>query len=115
MEAVLIPVVREGGSKPRITLCVSSQVGCAMACQFCLTGRLGLAANLSAAQIVEQLVEARRLQAREGDGKPITNIVFMGELGAAGFGFGVMGLGVGLGSCVLRGSSCLCVGCHEKR
>lgn len=33
-----------------------------MACQFCLTGKLGLAANLSAAQIVEQLVEARRLQ-----------------------------------------------------
>jgi 23S rRNA (adenine2503-C2)-methyltransferase len=35
-----------------------------MACQFCLTGKLGLAANLSAAQIVEQLVEARRLQVR---------------------------------------------------
>lgn len=42
----------------------SAQVGCAMACQFCLTGKLGLAANLSAAQIVEQLVEARRLQVR---------------------------------------------------
>ncbi|KAI8463563.1 MAG: hypothetical protein J3K34DRAFT_372547 [Monoraphidium minutum] len=78
VEAVLIPVVREAGSKPRITLCVSSQVGCAMACQFCLTGKLGLAANLSAAQIVEQLVEARRLQVREGDEHPITNIVFMG-------------------------------------
>jgi hypothetical protein len=53
-----------------------------MACQFCLTGRLGLSANLSAAQIVEQLVAARRLQAREGAAAPITNIVFMGELSA---------------------------------
>ncbi|GBF92101.1 dual-specificity RNA methyltransferase [Raphidocelis subcapitata] len=78
IEAVLIPVVREAGSKPRITLCVSSQVGCDMGCKFCLTGKLGLAANLSAAQITEQLVEARRLQAREGDGVPITNIVYMG-------------------------------------
>lgn len=84
MEAVLIPIVREAGAKPRITLCVSSQVrllfrdarggslcfqtghrhdkqwlaasqvGCAMNCQFCLTGRMGLMANLSAAQIIEQ-------------------------------------------------------------
>ena len=55
-----------------------SKVGCDMGCKFCLTGKLGLAANLSAAQITEQLVEARRLQAREGDGVPITNIVYMG-------------------------------------
>ena len=42
IETVLIPVVREGSLKPRTTLCVSSQVGCAMNCQFCFTGRMGL-------------------------------------------------------------------------
>ena len=42
IETVLIPVVREGSLKARTTLCVSSQVGCAMNCQFCFTGRMGL-------------------------------------------------------------------------
>jgi hypothetical protein len=55
VETVLIPVVREQGKKPRITVCVSSQVGCAMNCQFCYTGRMGLMGNLSTAQIVEQV------------------------------------------------------------
>lgn len=40
VETVLIPISREQGSKDRITLCVSSQVGCAMNCQFCFTGGL---------------------------------------------------------------------------
>jgi hypothetical protein len=40
VETVLIPVVREGGTKARVTLCVSSQVGCAMNCQFCFTGEV---------------------------------------------------------------------------
>jgi 23S rRNA (adenine2503-C2)-methyltransferase len=75
VETVLIPVVREAGAKPRVTLCVSCQVGCAMGCAFCMTGTLGFAANLSAAQIVEQMVQARRLQAAEGDDVPITNVV----------------------------------------
>ena len=64
IETVLIPVVREhesaGGAKERITLCVSSQLGCAMACTFCWTGKLGLLGNLSTGQIVEQVVAARR-------------------------------------------------------
>lgn len=49
-----------------------------MACQFCLTGTLGLAANLSAAQIVEQVVAARRFMAAEGE-RPdgLTNLVYM--------------------------------------
>lgn len=59
METVLIPIVREQGSKPRITLCVSSQVGCAMNCQFCYTGRMGLRGNLTAGQIVEQVGRPR--------------------------------------------------------
>ena len=42
IETVLIPVTREGSLRPRTTLCVSSQVGCAMNCQFCFTGRMGL-------------------------------------------------------------------------
>jgi 23S rRNA (adenine2503-C2)-methyltransferase len=43
------------GSRKHITLCVSSQVGCAMNCQFCYTGRMGLSGNLSTAQIIEQV------------------------------------------------------------
>ena len=50
VEAVRIPLEREG----RFTVCVSSQAGCAMACSFCATGRLGLRRNLEAWEIVEQ-------------------------------------------------------------
>lgn len=56
----------------RLTLCVSSQIGCRMACKFCATGTLGLSGNLMAGEIVEQLWHA--LQVRKG----ISNIVFMG-------------------------------------
>ncbi len=42
VETVLIPVVRRHGERKRITVCVSSQIGCAMNCQFCYTGRMGL-------------------------------------------------------------------------
>lgn len=55
VEAVLIPMLHRRGSRKHITLCVSSQVGCAMNCQFCYTGRMGLSGNLSTAQIVEQV------------------------------------------------------------
>lgn len=87
IEAVLIPIVRESGSKGRITVCVSSQVGCAMNCQFCFTGRMGLKGNLTPGQIVEQVVVARRLlfeEAVAGGADPVThvspatNIVYMG-------------------------------------
>ena len=47
VETVLIPVVRRGGARPRVTVCVSSQVGCAMNCQFCFTGRMGLKCALA--------------------------------------------------------------------
>jgi len=50
-EAVRIPLERPG----RVTVCVSSQVGCALACAFCATGRLGLSRNLAAWEIVEQV------------------------------------------------------------
>ena len=55
-EAVKIPLERPD----RVTVCVSSQVGCALACAFCATGRLGLLRNLDAWEIVEQLRVVRR-------------------------------------------------------
>lgn len=64
----------------RITLCVSSQAGCGMACPFCATGQGGLQRNLSTAEIVEQVRLAARA-AREGAlGEPgrLSNVVFMG-------------------------------------
>ncbi|CAM6106971.1 unnamed protein product [Calypogeia fissa] len=60
---------RQGG--PRATLCISSQVGCQMGCTFCATGTMGLLGNVSAGEIVEQLVHATRIT-------PIRNVVFMG-------------------------------------
>lgn len=66
VESVRIPM--EGG---RDTLCVSTQVGCAMQCSFCLTGTFGLLRNLQPAEIVNQVCAARR------DG-PIHNLVLMG-------------------------------------
>eukprot|EP00250_Pteridium_aquilinum_P012447 c20732_g1_i1 orf=252-1487(-) len=71
IETVLIP-----GPRNRVTVCVSSQVGCAMNCQFCYTGRMGLKRNLTTAQIVEQLVVAQRKYA--ADMGLVTNVVFMG-------------------------------------
>ncbi len=71
----------------RITLCVSSQAGCGMNCPFCATGQAGLTRNMSAAEIVEQVVRANaaiakgELGGRKGDPENperITNIVFMG-------------------------------------
>ena len=64
----------------RITLCVSSQAGCGMACPFCATGQGGLQRNLSAAEIVDQVRLAARA-ARDGElGGPgrLSNVVFMG-------------------------------------
>jgi 23S rRNA (adenine2503-C2)-methyltransferase len=65
----------------RVTMCVSSQAGCGMACPFCATGQQGLTRNLSAAEIVAQVVAGARALARgEIPGGPgrVSNIVFMG-------------------------------------
>jgi len=65
----------------RVTMCVSSQAGCGMACPFCATGQAGLTRNLSAAEIVTQVVAGARALARgELPGGPgrISNVVFMG-------------------------------------
>jgi 23S rRNA (adenine2503-C2)-methyltransferase len=71
VESVLIP------TEKRITACVSSQVGCSLACQFCATARLKRQRNLSADEIYDQVV-AIRDQAELFFGRPLTNIVFMG-------------------------------------
>ncbi|NIP82832.1 MAG: 23S rRNA (adenine(2503)-C(2))-methyltransferase RlmN, partial [Gemmatimonadetes bacterium] len=61
----------------RLTLCISSQAGCAMACTFCATGWSGYRRNLTAGEIVAQYRGARRW-AEANDYGPITNIVYMG-------------------------------------
>ena len=60
----------------RSTLCVSSQVGCAAACDFCATGKMGIAQNLSSAEILDQVVQTGQILAVEG--RRLHNIVFMG-------------------------------------
>ena len=57
--------------KSRATVCVSCEVGCQMGCTFCATGTMGLIAELTSGEIVEQLVHARAV-------KPVRNVVFMG-------------------------------------
>jgi len=69
----------------RVTICISSQVGCGMNCPFCATGQEGLTRNMSTAEIVEQVVQAARLLRRgdvaggaEGAPLRVSNVVFMG-------------------------------------
>jgi 23S rRNA (adenine2503-C2)-methyltransferase len=68
IESVLIP------EEERLTLCISSQVGCALGCLFCLTGKLGLKRNLKAHEIADQIINVSRLILP----RRITNVVFMG-------------------------------------
>ena len=73
VETVYIPESR------RATLCISSQIGCALACQFCATGLAGFLRNLSTAEIISQVYAAKeRLAIIAPDQPKITNIVFMG-------------------------------------
>tara|TARA_B100000508_G_scaffold140085_2_gene140017 strand:- start:25323 stop:26387 length:1065 start_codon:yes stop_codon:yes gene_type:complete len=71
VEGVLIP------TKTRMTACISSQVGCSLACEFCATGRLKLLKNLSAGEIVDQVVHLMRLAEGRYE-KNLSNIVYMG-------------------------------------
>lgn len=75
VETVLIPAnpALYGGRSDRLTLCVSSQVGCAYDCKFCASGLAGFTRNLTAAEIVEQIVQAEAHAADRVD-----NLVFMG-------------------------------------
>jgi 23S rRNA (adenine2503-C2)-methyltransferase len=69
IEAVIIPEER------RTTLCISTQVGCSLACDFCATGTMGLTRNLTTAEIVDQVCRARAVV---GEDDEISNVVFMG-------------------------------------
>ena len=69
IESVLIE------EEKRLTLCLSSQIGCVYGCRFCLTGRDGFRRNLTAGEIVDQICGARR---ELGEGERLTNLVFMG-------------------------------------
>jgi len=69
VEAVLIP------DEDRLTLCLSTQVGCTLDCGFCLTGTMGLKRNLKPHEIIEQVLAA---QDQLGPGERLSNMVFMG-------------------------------------
>jgi 23S rRNA (adenine2503-C2)-methyltransferase len=75
VETVLIPasLSPDGERSARQTLCVSSQVGCAYDCKFCASGLAGFTRNLTADEIVEQVV-----QVEKHSGKRVDNLVFMG-------------------------------------
>jgi len=62
----------------RVTVCVSSQSGCGMGCPFCATGQLGLTRNLSAAEIVDQVIAASRAVPDGDEPGRVSNVVFMG-------------------------------------
>ncbi len=69
IESVLIP------ERKRLTLCISTQVGCAMGCRFCLTGKMGFKRNLTLSEILNQILGVRKTLLPE---ESITNIVLMG-------------------------------------
>lgn len=86
IESVLIPAQDSDSSEEeddesdvapvfgkRLTLCVSTQVGCPLDCKFCATGTMGFLRNLTAGEIVDQVIQAQRLADRR-----ITNLVYMG-------------------------------------
>ena len=73
IETVFIP------EEDRGTLCISSQAGCMLTCSFCATARQGFSRNLSAGEIIGQLLLADRLLKQEGWGeRPVSNVVMMG-------------------------------------
>lgn len=69
LEAVRIPLQAH-----RYSVCISSQVGCALGCVFCATGKLGFRRNLEPWEMLDQV-----LQVREGADRPLTGVVFMGQ------------------------------------
>ena len=77
VEAVLIPDFDDDGAPRRMTVCISSQVGCAMACSFCATGLMGFQENLSAGQIVAQARHMHEVALAEF-GRGVSNVVYMG-------------------------------------
>src|SRR3989442_249143 len=68
------------GARVRLTLCVSTQVGCAMGCGFCMTATMGLLRNLTAGEICDQVYRVNADLRRIGvpGERPLTNLVYMG-------------------------------------
>jgi 23S rRNA (adenine2503-C2)-methyltransferase len=77
IESVLMPYSEDQG-KTRYTLCVSTQVGCAIKCAFCATGQQSFERNLSAGEIIDQVLYFARKLKDEQEENTITNLVFMG-------------------------------------
>jgi 23S rRNA (adenine2503-C2)-methyltransferase len=77
VESVLIPEFYPDGAANRLTVCVSSQVGCVFGCSFCATGKMGFFRSLTHGEIVDQVQYIDAL-CEEKFGKGITNIVYMG-------------------------------------
>lgn len=71
-EAVRIPIMHKRDDRKYVA-CVSCQVGCAMRCEFCATGRMGFMRNLETWEIVDQVVKIR-----EDSAHPVSGVVFMG-------------------------------------
>lgn len=72
IETVIIP------ERDHFTLCISTQVGCAMGCKFCLTGKMGFKRNLKVYEIISQVIWAKRFLNTKKVSHPLRNIVFMG-------------------------------------
>jgi 23S rRNA (adenine2503-C2)-methyltransferase len=77
VETVAMETPARRGSRRRGTVCVSTQVGCAVGCPFCATGRMGLRRSCTSAEVVDQVRVAAAALHRRGLG-PVTNIVYMG-------------------------------------
>jgi 23S rRNA (adenine2503-C2)-methyltransferase len=77
VESVLIPDFYDDGAANRLTVCVSSQVGCVFGCSFCATGKMGFFRSLTHGEIVDQVQYIDEL-CHEKFGKGVTNIVYMG-------------------------------------
>lgn len=77
VESVLIPEFDSTDIPVRLTVCVSSQVGCIFGCSFCATGKMGFFRNLSVGEITDQISYINQLASEQWDRK-ITNIVYMG-------------------------------------
>ncbi len=76
IETVLMQYPEPGDTHPRSTVCVSTQAGCAMGCVVCATGQMGFERNLSAGEVVAQVVHIAKLVRERG--QHVTNVVFMG-------------------------------------
>jgi 23S rRNA (adenine2503-C2)-methyltransferase len=76
IESVLIPPRRAATvpeEETRLTICISTQVGCALDCKFCATAAMGIIRNLTTGEIVDQVMQVQKIS-----GRTITNVVFMG-------------------------------------